>query len=994
MTLASLAWRQVGRTVQELHGTVPASELPDLMRVQSKPFLSFLLNPFGAHARGIEHRDRELIIDARRGRTVHLGNLAAPPSTARGLLGTTVCIQMDDGSGAVLKGADHRHANVFALEVQDAWSAFNVELFEEKRGEINRILHAIDKLGRPARYPAACVLSPVLDEARTLEKTLFSKLRSEAIGELHFGQIREIRDFIQSPRPRRDKAIARFEKEELIRWREFFDTFEKNPLTPEQRLSIVADEDATLVLAGAGSGKTSVITAKAAYLVKAGIRKPEEILLLAFARDAAREMSQRIELRCGERLEARTFHALAYDIVGSVEGDKPALAAHASDNKAFLALLKEILRALVETVSEVSISIIGWFSHARLDDRSEWDFEKKHEYYTFIERSDLRTMQGETVNSFEELTIANWLYGNGIEYEYEPAYEHPIPGKARHGYHPDFRLRKSGVYIEHFGVRREKLPDGGERLFTRSDIDREKYLDGMDWKRKVHRKHGTTLIETYSYEREDGRLLEALAEKIAGHETLRPRPRETLFDRVVELNQVDGFVQLLGTFLRHYKGGGYSLADCESKGQKLKFGRRAGAFLAIFGPVYREYQKRLGDRIDFEDMILRASEYVETGLYSSSYRHILVDEFQDISRSRGRLVRALKARHPDARIFAVGDDWQSIYRFAGSDISLMRNFGDEFGGSFDGQTAVHRTVDLGRTFRSVDKIARAARKFVLKNPAQITKTVIPAGEATYPAVRVVSTFRHDAEEKLLQVLQALSDRADLESKRPSVLLLGRYKHVEPAGLTRLRREFSNLDLSFRTIHSSKGLEADHVILLDLYRGRTGFPSEIVDDPLLCLVSPEAEPFENAEERRVMYVAMTRARHTLTLMGSAARQSAFVSELMADPEYGIAGGDDGRERDRICGECGGRLLAFPAKGGRTRYRCEHAELCGHSLPACSRCGVGLPERRDSPSVATCSCGTSFRACPACQDGWLVERSGRYGRFLGCVSYPRCRGKKQL
>ena len=393
-------------------------------------------------------------------------------------------------------------------------------------------------------------------------------------------------------------------------------------------------------------------------------------------------------------------------------------------------------------------------------------------------------------------------------------------------------------------------------------------------------------------------------------------------------------------------------------------------------------------------MILRASEYVETGLYSSSYRHILVDEFQDISRSRGRLVRALKARHPDARIFAVGDDWQSIYRFAGSDISLMRNFGDEFGGSFDGQTAVHRTVDLGRTFRSVDKIARAARKFVLKNPAQITKTVIPAGEATYPAVRVVSTFRHDAEEKRLQVLQALSDRADLESKRSSVLLLGRYKHVEPADLNRLRREFSNLDLSFRTIHSSKGLEADHVILLDLYRGRTGFPSEIVDDPLLCLVSPEAEPFENAEERRVMYVAMTRARHTLTLMGSAARQSAFVSELMADPEYGIAGGDDGRERDGICGECGGRLLAFPAKGGRTRYRCEHAELCGHSLPACSRCGVGLPERRDSPSVATCSCGTSFRACPACQDGWLVERSGRYGRFLGCVSYPRCRGKKRL
>ena len=224
----------------------------------------------------------------------------------------------------------------------------------------------------------------------------------------------KIRDFIQNPRPRRDQAIARFEKEELERWQEFFDSFEKNPLTPEQRLSIIADEDATLVLAGAGSGKTSVITAKAAYLVKAGIRKPEEILLLAFARDAAKKMSERIEIRCGQPLEARTFHALAYGIIAAVEGNKPALAAHATDDNAFLALLKDILRVLVASVSDVSKSIFGWFSHARLEEKSEWDFKQKHEFYMFIEKADLRTLQGEQVKSFEELMIANWLYENGI----------------------------------------------------------------------------------------------------------------------------------------------------------------------------------------------------------------------------------------------------------------------------------------------------------------------------------------------------------------------------------------------------------------------------------------------------------------------------------------------------------------------------------------------------------------------------------------------------
>jgi len=294
---------------------------------------------------------------------------------------------------------------------------------------------------------------------------------------------------------------------------------------------------------------------------------------------------------------------------------------------------------------------------------------------------------------------------------------------------------------------------------------------------------------------------------------------------------------------------------------------------------------------------------VERGTYRSPFKHILVDEFQDISRSRGRLVKALKAQHDDARVFAVGDDWQSIYRFAGSDINLMRSFGQEFGGVFDGRSDVHRVVDLGRTFRSVDQIAYAAKKFVLQNSAQLDKIVIPAGTTDVPALKVVSTFRQ-------------------------------YRYLAPSNLPQLRREFPKLDISFRTIHSSKGLEADHVILLNLYRGRTGFPSEIVDDPLLSLVSPDAEPFENAEERRVMYVALTRARHTVTLMGSASKQSAFVTELLDDPEYGVVGSVALEQANHTCGECGGHLVAFPTKDGRTWYRCEHADLCGFSLNACS------------------------------------------------------------
>ena len=259
------------------------------------------------------------------------------------------------------------------------------------------------------------------------------------------------------------------------------------------------------------------------------------------------------------------------------------------------------------------------------------------------------------------------------------------------------------------------------------------------------------------------------------------------------MGSVDGFTSLLGTFLRHYKGGGYRIEDYSATAQKLKLGRRAEAFLAIFAGVFDGYQKRLGDRIDFEDMVGRATSYVETGRYQSSFRHILVDEFQDISAGRAKLIKALKAQHSDARLFAVGDDWQSIYRFAGSDIHVMRRLGEMFGGAFAGETGVHRTVDLGRTFRSVDKIALAARQFILRNPAQIPKTVIPAGTAAEPAIRVLWTERESEAEQILKVLTETDGKTGHRDRKATVLLLGRYRFVAP-DMRMLQRRFPRLQL--------------------------------------------------------------------------------------------------------------------------------------------------------------------------------------------------------
>jgi DNA helicase-4 len=371
----------------------------------------------------------------------------------------------------------------------------------------------------------------------------------------------------------------------------------------------------------------------------------------------------------------------------------------------------------------------------------------------------------------------------------------------------------------------------------------------------------------------------------------------------------------------------------------------------------------------------------------------LVDEFQDISEGRARLLKALKTQHDDARLFAVGDDWQSIYRFAGSDIHLMHDFGQEFGGTFAGKKNVHRIVDLGRTFRSVDKIALPARRFILQNPSQITKQVITASQTDQPAINVRHYERHHHDAALKETLDELAPAA--ATKETSVLLLGRYHFLKPRSLAALSRSYPSLSIRFMTVHASKGLEADHVIILRAESDKIGFPSEIVDDPLLDLVLPKPEKFEHAEERRLFYVALTRARHSVTILADRVKPSVFVRELIEDPAYEvIALGTSGIAEHR-CAQCDGRMLAQTTKNGRTFYACEHRRLCGETLTPCSACGQDLPKRAHADAKQLiCSCGATFPVCPKCEDGWLVERRGKYGIFLSCVRYPSCSGKGQL
>ena len=967
-----------------------------MMQIERSRFSDVILSLLGDRLRGLRLEKVGVTVICRRERYIRFPDIVSPATVSSGFPFSSISLSLTDGSKLTISGIDLDEARAFAAALNAQWGDGVSTYVAGRAAEIDALLQVVKRLKQPRRYPAACLLEPYRAQIGTLLATIPWQLPNDARVSVVGQALDTLAAFQRDPSGYRERAIDAFVRRELEDMSDFFDRIESHPLTPEQRTAIVTDEDATLVLAGAGSGKTSVITAKAAYLIERGIRQPNEILLLAFGKDAASEMAQRIEQRSGVPVVATTFHALAYGIIRDVEGQAPALAAHATDDALFLALLRDIVLDLVSRPGKALALLLRWFTEFFRPARSQWEFKNQHEYYSYVEEQELRTLQGEQVRSFEELEIANWLYLNGIDYEYEPLYEHPLPENDRRAYTPDFRLTKSGIYIEHFGVRKARGPDGKERLATAPYIDRDAYLEGMAWKRQVHATHGTTLIETYSYERVDDRLLEALAEKLKPYVTLNPLPPDKVFQELMELGQVDALTRTLGTFLRHFKGSGQTVEDCRRRNEGQKPAARGLAFLEIFETVLAEYQARLEQRIDFEDMINRATAHVREGRYKSPYRHILVDEFQDISQGRGALLKALKGQHEDARIFAVGDDWQSIYRFTGSDIRLMRHFGREFGGRFGGASGIHRTVDLGRTFRSVDRIALPARSFVLKNPSQITKTVIPAGTTAEPAIWIAYAASSQTLAALKKALQGIRVMAERGGSAMSVLLLGRYRHVRPKNLATLEKEHPGLALDFKTIHASKGLEADHVVILGAESGRLGIPSEIVADPILDLVLPEPERFDHAEERRVFYVALTRARKTVTILAPPDKPSQFVRELTENAEYGVVelGGSPTAIR-HVCPACGGRLLMERSAKGRARFACEHKFHCGTVRPTCPACQNDLPQRPTTgPDVAVCSCGSRFPSCPKCEDGWLVERKGRYGLFLGCVSYPTCTGSGRV
>lgn len=783
-----------------------------------------------------------------------------------------------------------------------------------------------------------------------------------------------IRQFAENPEQFREALNRKFIAQELEAFKDYFDQVEKFPLTTAQREAIVTHEHNTRVIAGAGSGKTSVIVAKAGYLLKKGFYSPEQILLLAFNRAAAEEMKERIEKTLDADIAVNTFHAVGLRIVAEVEGQKPTLAKVAEDPNALKEFIQETIVALLYDAKTTRL-VSNYFQSFFAPYESEFDFDDLGDYYRYVKIHGSLTLNGEYLKSYEEVEIANFLALHGVAYQYETNYAVDTATVDYRQYQPDFYLPEYDIYIEHFGIGRDQS--------VAPHVNRHAYIAGMEWKRSIHQQHDTTLIQTYSYQKSEGTLISTLeSELLARGVKLQLIDPESILNKLNATNQFDPLTNLMATFLNHFKGGSYSIEQVRAQAKKRKVkDQRFEAFLTLFEKVLEKYEAHLAEdgNVDFNDMINRAAEYVEAGKYHSPYHCILVDEFQDISVSRARLIKALRDQDVNHRLFCVGDDWQAIYRFAGSDIAIMRDFSQRFGYA--------ETVALDRTFRFNNHIEEVATTFILENPAQIQKKIEAHTQVDGTRV-IVHRPGSESTDVFIEVLEEIQARMDGETSNPSILVLGRY-NFQQEGLSWSKANYAlpNFDITFRTVHSAKGLEADYVIVLGMTAGRYGFPSEVVDDPILNAVLSESEEYPHAEERRLFYVALTRARHAVHLVVDRASPSPFISELTK--YHGLVEfiGEGGFETV-YCPSCKTGLLVQRTSQHGLFYGCTNYPLCEHKASACPKCGIGYLDQNKRPGYFVCNnprCGNIERQCPRCRTGRLVERNSRYGPFLGCTNY---------
>lgn len=809
-----------------------------------------------------------------------------------------------------LKNHKYFDADIFnSSECATLVSSFtDIELH---RNECNRIYCAIDELKvsaskimesyrsliHPTHYFAYSELEDLIElynEIKEKVNLVFPKY-AQFVTDKDSKELPNVIKRIESERKEHNKQFVKLELEAN---KLYFDhVLGTYPLDPQQRDSIVKLEDNCLVIASAGSGKTSTIVGKAKYLVEKQHINPAKILLLTYTKKAANELSERMQI---SGISSGTFHSLAYRIIAEVTGQAPSICDADVPLNVFRKLILEdedFLNAVDNYV--INLQSLMKLEHDYIDAFSYFEDRKKYGIQALLPDVDGNII---FTRSEEEKRLCSILTRLGILFRYECDYPINTRTPERRQYKPDVTIYFKDaqghwhrIYLEHFAIDKNgQTPRWfGEGTKGGWKIANQKYIEGIDWKRQTHRQNGTVLIETTSADFHNGNVEERLIEQLKRYGVpIKKRTDKELYEMLIKRNrQMEKTVfTLLLSFVTLMKANEKTIDGLletlkPEDGHMMTFNEKRNKYILtkVVKPFFDAYQAELKKNfeIDFTDAIIQATALCRDGLWKH-YDYILVDEFQDISVDRYKLLQALRSDKPRTKLYCVGDDWQSIFRFAGSDMALFYDFEQYFGYT--------EICKIETTYRFHQPLVDKSSAFVMKNPAQKEKTIkTPEGDQKKTYLNFVKCESEDN-----GVLKQVEEIVKSLPMDDSILLMGRYNYdAVSVGFkgkidhsdNRIKVNIAGRDIFFLSVHSAKGLEADHVILINCNQGTYGFPSLIEDDPILDFVLSRSEQYPFAEERRLFYVAMTRAKKRMYILYDQQRPSPFIGEFLLKLEIG-------------------------------------------------------------------------------------------------------------
>lgn len=667
-------------------------------------------------------------------------------------------------------------------------------------------------------------------------------------------------------------------------------------LNERQKEAVLTENKRVLVLAGAGSGKTKTLLQKLVYLINDKNIKPSNILAITFTKNAANEMIDRLIISADgsgeyekilfsksikkeekDRLRSRyqkkfkwidnltikTFHSLCYNLLKKygvytydnkfrIFGDKP------KENDQFFHLTapetdREVMKkVLIEACQEKDylLGLKRYILDYVIDRIHLKDLDSRNRYYKGKYYTSLR---GDKVRSKSERDIADWFYRHNIQYEYEPeVYFKKFKCK------PDFYVPAANLYLEH--VSKKSYP--------------------IKQKEEQFEDSGKLYVKTYETMANDSTMFNMALERIIKGRLSDNYQSQYALNFEEEFNSyhddIDDFVSLLIRVHDMIKVENLDYNYVLEKGSGDKH-ERVSSFYELAIPVFRKYNAYCQHKsyLDFNDMIIRALELLNSqkkvlDSVQDNYKYILVDEFQDVNNLQVELIR--KMLTPQTQLFCVGDDWQSIYGFRGSVVDYIIDFEKYFSNS--------KVIKLNLNYRSTDFIVGASNEVIKHNKHRVDKQVV----ASKKSDKRINIYAAASEEDELDYVIAEVNKllSDGYSNDDILILYRRSKMFYPYR-ERLRDE--ELKIRGRTIHSAKGLEAKAVFIIGLTEGTGGFPDIWLDDRIFYVIREVKHDILLEEERRLFYVALTRAKDELYLMTRKGNESSFIGEI--PPEYSVA-----------------------------------------------------------------------------------------------------------